>query len=71
MSKASQWLAFRKRYLKDKANFQGYYKCNACGKWIDSPEVDHIRKRSLAPDRVFDESNLQILCSPCHRRKDQ
>lgn len=69
--KLAKWLAFRKKYLADKATFEGYYICNGCSKWTSTPEVDHIRKRSLAPDRVFDETNLQILCSDCHREKDQ
>ena len=69
-SKLQKWLKFRKGFLKDKKNFQGYYICSLCGKWVENIEVDHIIKRSIAPDRVFDETNLQLLCNICHRTKD-
>lgn len=67
MSKLQKWLKFRKAFLKGKKNFEGYYICSLCGRWVENIEVDHIIKRSVAPDKVFDESNLRLLCSSCHR----
>ena len=32
-------------------------------------EVDHIVELIKAPERAFDEANLQPLCSPCHNTK--
>lgn len=49
----------------------GYYECNYCHKWLHYIEVDHIIKRSVRPDLVFDKSNLQLLCHSCHVQKDQ
>ena len=31
--------------------------------------VDHIVPTHVAPDRMFDETNLQSLCRPCHKVK--
>lgn len=42
------------------------YECRVCGEWGN--EVDHI-----VPVRqggaMWDEDNLQVLCSPCHIQK--
>lgn len=67
MSKLQKWLKFRKKFLKGKKNFEGYYICEKCGRWVENIEVDHIIKRSIAPDKVFDETNLRLLCNSCHR----
>lgn len=32
-------------------------------------ELDHIVPAKLAPDRFWDETNLQGLCKPCHYDK--
>lgn len=66
ISRNTKWLSFRKAFLKGKQNFQGYYTCELCGRWYENIEVDHIIKRSIAPHRVFDETNLRILCHDCH-----
>lgn len=66
-SKSQKWLKFRKEFLSGKKNFEGYYTCEHCGRWVEYIEVDHIIKRSIAPDRVFDHTNLRALCSVCHR----
>lgn len=66
MTSRSEWLSFRRRYLKGKKNHEGYYVCEIGGEWTKYPEVDHIIKRSLAPHRVLDETNLRVLCSMCH-----
>lgn len=61
-----KWLAFRAKFLKDKKNFQGYYICENCERGFTHIEVDHIVKRSIDPSRVYDESNLRLLCHECH-----
>ena len=65
-----KWLAFRAKWLKTQpTDWIGRYTCNGCGNLTEYPEVDHIVKRSVAKDRVYDETNLQILCNGCHDRK--
>lgn len=63
-----KWLKFRKEYLKGKENFEGYYICELGREWTKSPELDHIEQRSLRPDLIFEESNIRILCTNCHRK---
>ncbi len=36
-----------------------------------SGEVDHIVPLIIAPDRKYDETNLQAACKPCHSAKTQ
>lgn len=67
MVSQKEWLKFRAKYLKGKKNFQGYYVCERKGEWVTNIEVDHIVKRSIDPSRVLDETNLRLLCPPCHR----
>jgi hypothetical protein len=64
--KEKRWQKFRKGYLKGKKNHQGYYECPD-GTWTKNPDVDHTEKRSLRPDRVFDESNLEMMSPERHR----
>lgn len=74
----ARWKALRAEYMAEVVNDEGYWECSTkhghgCGRWLTKPEVtvDHIIKRSVAPDRVFDKTNLQILCwNPCHLKKD-
>lgn len=42
--------------------------CRACGA-TTTLQLDHVEPLWRSPDRALDESNLQILCAPCHRRK--
>lgn len=47
-------------------------RCCLCGRGAAhgvSLEVDHIEPVSVAPDRVNDETNLQVLCSECNSGK--
>lgn len=66
MASRGEWLKFRKQFLRGKRNFEGYYICALGGEWTQYPEVDHIIKRSIAPGRVLDETNLRVLCHNCH-----
>lgn len=43
--------------------------CRAKGIIRAADELDHIVRRSDAPERVMDESNVQSLCRECHERK--
>jgi len=42
------------------------YKCRRCGDW--GKEVDHIVP-IRAGGAMWDENNLQVLCTPCHIEK--
>jgi 5-methylcytosine-specific restriction endonuclease McrA len=65
------WLAFRRQYLAGQRNHQGYYICARCERWIEHVELDHIEKRSTAPERRLDRNNVRVLCAPCHRVRHQ
>lgn len=64
--KSKAWVKFRADFIKDKKNFEGYYVCEMCERWVEYIEVDHIVKRSIDPSRVFDPTNLRLLCHDCH-----
>lgn len=69
----------RRKVGKGRGKF--YWQCEQCHEWsrdIGSMEVDHvIEVGELKPEsdlmelikRLFDESNLQVLCISCHRKK--
>lgn len=44
------------------------YECKECGAWGN--EVDHIVPRH-AGGNFWDEDNLQVLCTDCHRTKSR
>jgi 5-methylcytosine-specific restriction protein A len=60
-----KWLRIRKQILK-----RDNYLCLAClalGRYIPAEEVDH--KIPISQGGSDDPSNLQSLCSLCHREK--
>lgn len=60
----SPWRRLRKRHL------QGNPLCVMCrqaGRIRAATEVHHIVKRLDDSTRALDPTNLQSLCSPCHR----
>ena len=57
----ARWRAVRKKVL-DSAS----WRCSTCGKYGN--EVDHIVPLHFG-GAEYDESNLQCLCSACHREK--
>lgn len=65
--KTQEWRKARYQALKFYGN-----RCQLCGA---SPRnghqlhVDHIKPRSLYPDRCLDFNNLQVLCETCHMAK--
>jgi 5-methylcytosine-specific restriction endonuclease McrA len=73
-TRAYKWKKLRDAYLVKNQAADGLWQCAHCKKLITAPELDHIIKRSVRPDLVFVESNLQILCgwsdNNCHGRKD-
>ena len=60
------WLAFRRRYLAGKQNHEGYYVCEICGSWNRQIDLHHLVRRSRGPGRRYDQSNIRLLCRPCH-----
>lgn len=72
-----QWGWTRLKFMSQTRIADNYWVCDlsnghGCGKWLiqDQVTVDHIVKKSVAPDRVHDLTNLQVLCAPCHYAKD-
>ncbi|OTG85834.1 HNH endonuclease [Acinetobacter sp. ANC 4558] len=60
-----QWQKLRKRILQ-----RDQYLCVTCmakGRVTEATDVDHIVAK--AHGGTDDESNLQSLCSPCHKEK--
>src|SRR5690554_1011520 len=56
------WRRIRERILA-----RDCYTCQHCGRVTDEPEVDHIK--NIAQGGTDDDSNLQVLCAPCHKAK--
>lgn len=69
-SNRAHWSRTRKEFLTGKADHRGYYQCAKCRNWYAEVDIDHIVKRSVDPSRVYDLTNLQILCRICHIKKD-
>ena len=55
---SGKWRTMRNRWLM--ANPQ----CARCG--LAGEEVHHLVPRKVAPERLYDWSNLQTLCRVCH-----
>lgn len=67
-----KWQQTRRKWIKENPpNFQGYWVCYLCGKWIDKYEMtlDHIIPRSGDATLIHDFSNLQPACYPCNSEK--
>lgn len=54
-----KWTNLRRRWL------MAYPHCARCG--LAGEEVHHLVPRKVAPERVYDLTNLQTLCRECHR----
>lgn len=61
--RSAEWRDLRRRVLEEYGPA-----CMRCGS-TGSPQVDHIRPKSLFPDARLDFENLQVLCWPCNRSK--
>lgn len=64
--KTSEWQSLRARVLR---SHPLCVMCEAQGKVTPAKLVDHIVPVVVAPDRMFDETNLQPLCQSCHNQK--
>jgi len=64
--KTPQWKRARYVALTTYGN-----RCQLCGAGpATGPlHVDHIKPRSLFPERCLDQTNLQVLCESCHSAK--
>ena len=58
-----RWRLLRRRILE-----RDGWRCRACGRAAGRFEVDHVQSIH-AGGEWWDESNLQLLCRPCHFRK--
>jgi 5-methylcytosine-specific restriction endonuclease McrA len=70
--KTKEWLKFRRRWIKNHPpNFQGYYSCYLCGRWIkqNEMELEHMESKSRAPEKSLDEHNLRPSCHNCNSSK--
>lgn len=65
------WERARREFLSNRLRTQGYLACEHCGTWEGPLDVDHVAKRSLAPGRVLDRTNLRVLCRRCHQRRHE
>lgn len=79
--KTWRWSPARREVLKA-AKHGEFYRCNACRKYVDKVEIDHIQEVTdpttgfTTWDSYFDRlfcpiDNLQALCPPCHKMKTQ
>lgn len=57
------------RRLKQKIHTRDEWTCLCCGRVTMDLELDHIKNK--AQGGTDDESNLQSLCAPCHKKKTQ
>lgn len=70
MHRSRRWQALSKSFRASKVLWGEWYQCAICKGHFKEVDVDHILKRSVRPDLIYVESNLQILCRPCHIKKD-
>ena len=57
------------RRLKAEIHKRDDWTCKCCGRVTTELELDHIV--NVAQGGTDDESNLQSLCVPCHKKKTQ
>ena len=61
-----KWRKLRAAYLR---RHPLCVKCLAEGRYVQATVVDHIVPHRGDPQRMWDVSNWQALCKPCHDRK--
>lgn len=62
-----EWKALRRRVLAVYG-----MKCMCCGHVPRNPSqinIDHVKPRKYYPEMALEESNLQVLCARCNRKK--
>ena len=62
----SKWQRLSKAYLR---RHPLCVRCKAQGRFTTATVVDHIIPYRGNPHLMWDESNWQALCKPCHDRK--
>lgn len=62
------WAAARRKFIKD--NPEALCAIRYPGCYYFASDVDHIIKRSVAPELRYVQSNLQWACRWCHNIKD-
>lgn len=62
----SKWRRLSKQFLRKNPLC---VKCMTCGKYVPATVVDHIIPHRGNPFLMWDESNWQALCKPCHDKK--
>lgn len=70
--KGKLWLKTRREWVKlNSPNFQGYYTCHICGRWVHEKDLtlDHVVARSKRPDLVNDLDNLKPAHYVCNSVK--
>lgn len=55
---SGKWRTMRNRWLMQ------HPACAMCG--LAGEEVHHMVPRKVAPERLYDPTNLQTLCKACH-----
>lgn len=63
---SARWQAVRLQVLRDEPLCRA---CAARGLTELATQVDHVIPLNAAPERAFDRTNLQPLCSSCHAWK--
>ena len=61
-----RWRKVRAAYLR---KHPLCVKCMADGRYVQATVVDHIQPHRGNPVLMWDESNYQALCKPCHDKK--
>ena len=61
-----RWTKVRNAYIKQHVLC---VHCRQAGRLTEATEVDHIIPVQVDPNRMYDESNWQSLCKPCHTAK--
>lgn len=61
-----KWRRIRAAYLR---KHPLCVKCLAAGRYVQATVVDHIIPHRGDEHLMWDESNYQALCKPCHDRK--
>lgn len=61
------WQRTRRAWFKaNPPDYRGYWKCAVCGKPVDNPDLDHIKKKGSHPELRHDLSNLRPVHRSCH-----
>jgi 5-methylcytosine-specific restriction endonuclease McrA len=63
---SARWQAVRAQVLRDEPVCR---ECALTGRSEAATQVDHIVCLALAPERAYDPTNLQPLCTACHAWK--